>query len=85
MLWRIFCQFVHYVCYQKKVLTVSQQCNLYQQNKHSTVTLTHWTQRKNTKTYDIGKPGHGLGQAQKNGRGNMCMYVYVDSYFLITS
>jgi hypothetical protein len=38
-----------------------QQFHQYQQNKQSPLILTHWTHKKETKTYGVGKLDPGLG------------------------
>jgi hypothetical protein len=50
--------------WNESVNSEDQQFHQYQQNKQSSVTSTHWTQKK-TKTYDIGNPGLVLEQTQK--------------------
>ena len=45
-----------------------QQFYQYQQNKHSSLTSTHWTQKGGDITYDVGNPCPGFGQAQNYGR-----------------
>ena len=36
-------------------------------NLQSPLTFTHWTQNKETTTYNVGNPSPGFGQAQKYG------------------
>ena len=44
------------------------QFHQYQENEQSPFSLTELTEhKKNTTTYDVGNPDHGLGQAQKWG------------------
>ena len=38
-----------------------QQFHQYHQNKQSPLILTHWTHKKETKTYGVGKLDPGLG------------------------
>ena len=39
----------------------------HQQNEQSPFILTGLTEHKETTTYDVGNPGHGLRQSQKCG------------------
>ena len=54
-----------FMVWNESVNSEDQQFHQYQQSKQSSVTSTHWTQKK-PMTYDIGNPGPGLEQAQKS-------------------
>jgi hypothetical protein len=48
----------------------------YQQNQQSSLTFTHWRQKRGDKTYDIANLGPGLGHPQTcDIRGNQVLYL----------